>query len=336
VAHPAADPFSRPHPVSRRALGGLERAQSSQERLMPDTRDPHSNAPSAAQGHPQDEFTMLEWEVADAKADRPRRSEGLEVSLVRSGSGILRFDAQVVRIEEGDLFVFPPGRDHLLLCRGAVPVKILTLRCAAATVEQILGSDRGPSRAGNPPPAALDALVRADPRVPRDSRAAGFAAALLHQLHAAQPAPGRGGAIWARSKLLELFGILLEHATTEAVVGRPAPPGHGRRREAIARLIDAMARADVSELSVEAVALSLNLSVRHFRRLFRQETGRSFHGFVTDLRVNHAKEALVRSDKKVIEVAQESGYSSLSQFNLVFRNRTGLSPGQYRTRHRRK
>ena len=48
------------------------------------------------------------------------------------------------------------------------------------------------------------------------------------------------------------------------------------------------------------------------------------------------REELQRAHDRFIEVAQESGYSSLSQFNLVFRNRTGMSPGQYRTRHRRK
>ena len=123
------------------------------------------------------------------------------------------------------------------------------------------------------------------------------------------------------------------------VAAQPASPAgsrgrRGGRREAITQLVDALARADVSELSVDAVSSGLNLSVRHFRRLFRAQTGRSFHTFLTELRVAHAKELLTRSDRKIIEVAWECGYGSLSQFNLVFRRKTGVTPGQYRARAR--
>jgi len=46
-----------------------------------------------------------------------------------------------------------------------------------------------------------------------------------------------------------------------------------------------------------------------------------------------ARELLATSNSKVVEVALESGYKSLSMFNLVFTRRFGTSPGRWRQKN---
>jgi methylphosphotriester-DNA--protein-cysteine methyltransferase len=46
-----------------------------------------------------------------------------------------------------------------------------------------------------------------------------------------------------------------------------------------------------------------------------------------------ARELLATSNSKVVEVALESGYKSLSMFNLMFTRRFGTSPGRWRQKN---
>jgi AraC-like DNA-binding protein len=59
----------------------------------------------------------------------------------------------------------------------------------------------------------------------------------------------------------------------------------------------------------------------------------SFRDKRAELRLARARELLATSNSKVVEVALESGYKSLSLFNLMFARRFGTSPGKWRQQH---
>jgi AraC family cel operon transcriptional repressor len=63
--------------------------------------------------------------------------------------------------------------------------------------------------------------------------------------------------------------------------------------------------------------------------------GVSFQEKRAELRLGRARELLATSDAKIVDVALESGFKSLSLFNLMFSRRFGSSPGQWRHRHGR-
>ncbi len=268
----------------------------------------------------------------DPGGEDSRRSADFEISTVRDGSGILRLEAEVHAFSKGDLLFVPPGRMRSLISRDTRGVRMLTAFCPERLATRALQED--PAGGASEGIAPLEALRRVGPVIRGESRVAALGAALLHQLQTMQEKRGRGGELRLRSRLLDLLGLLLDQDSYEIGVTPSEPTPRTRRRDLIAGLIEAMRRADVSDLSVEDAAQGLDLSVRHFRRLFREQTGLSFHEFLTDLRVEHAKDLLLRSDQKIIEVAWEAGYGSLSQFNLVFKKKTGVTPGVYRARHR--
>jgi transcriptional regulator GlxA family with amidase domain len=53
-----------------------------------------------------------------------------------------------------------------------------------------------------------------------------------------------------------------------------------------------------------------------------------------EIRLGRARELLATSKSKVVEVAFESGYKSLSLFNQMFTRRFGVSPGKWRQKNR--
>ena len=86
-------------------------------------------------------------------------------------------------------------------------------------------------------------------------------------------------------------------------------------------------------IRLEQVAAAAHLSRFHFSRVFRHATGLTLTEYVARLRVEHAKRLLGNPSVRVSEVAFATGFSSISQFNTVFRKTVGLSPTQFRNGH---
>jgi len=73
-------------------------------------------------------------------------------------------------------------------------------------------------------------------------------------------------------------------------------------------------------------------SARHFNRLFRSCFGISVRARQTQLRLIKARQLLSETEKKVLEIALDSGYRNLSLFNLLFKRQFGMTPSESRRR----
>jgi AraC-like DNA-binding protein len=83
-------------------------------------------------------------------------------------------------------------------------------------------------------------------------------------------------------------------------------------------------------IDMKQLAASLQLSYRHFRRLFQRATGVPPGQYLLNLRVNRAKRLLAES-RPVAEVAEQSGFSDPYYFSRVFKQKTGIPPARWRT-----
>lgn len=87
-------------------------------------------------------------------------------------------------------------------------------------------------------------------------------------------------------------------------------------------------------LTLADVASSLGYSYHHLSHLFKTYTGMGFCQFLNTLRVTHAQRLLQHSDAAVTDVAFECGFASIRNFNRVFLEVTGLTPGAFRAQAR--
>ena len=78
------------------------------------------------------------------------------------------------------------------------------------------------------------------------------------------------------------------------------------------------------------VADYVGLSKEYFSRLFKEEMGVNFSVFLNDYRLDMAKDMLINTDKKLYEIAEETGFSSLSYFSRKFKEKFNKSPFAYR------
>lgn len=86
------------------------------------------------------------------------------------------------------------------------------------------------------------------------------------------------------------------------------------------------------EISLRQVAAAVNTSAFYFCKMFKQATGLTFTDYLARTRIEKVKNLLLNPHKRVSEVAYETGFQSLSQFNRVFRRVTGQSPTVWRAK----
>ncbi len=79
---------------------------------------------------------------------------------------------------------------------------------------------------------------------------------------------------------------------------------------------------------ISRLSQRVGMSASHFRRLFKEHTGRSPQAFITALRISKAKELLAEG-MRVGEVAEHVGYDDAFYFMRVFKQLTGVSAGKF-------
>lgn len=84
------------------------------------------------------------------------------------------------------------------------------------------------------------------------------------------------------------------------------------------------------QLSMESLCNAVGISVSYVSLLFKKHSGKTFVKILTALRLEKAKELLRYSGKRIIEIAEECGYSDVYYFSHSFKKNEGISPKQYR------
>ncbi|SFS65268.1 response regulator [Paenibacillus sp. BC26] len=107
----------------------------------------------------------------------------------------------------------------------------------------------------------------------------------------------------------------------------------GRNKKCRREIADAKAFIEANlenPLTLNVVSREVGLSPHYLSRLFREETGVSFHDFVTGKRMEKATDLLQNSSLRVYEIAHLVGIPSYRYFSALFREWTGAAPTELR------
>jgi AraC-like DNA-binding protein len=136
-----------------------------------------------------------------------------------------------------------------------------------------------------------------------------------------------GGGSSFRLQLIQLF---FEAFGNELMLEPAKPDARLDAKERLQEFLRQMPAADLLGLDFSELAQMTRCTPRHLSRIFHEVVGASFRERHTELRLARARELLATTESKVVDVAMESGYQSLSLFNLMFTRRFGMSPGRWR------
>ena len=88
-------------------------------------------------------------------------------------------------------------------------------------------------------------------------------------------------------------------------------------------------------ISLTSLADRFEVSAFHLNSVFQEFLGTTVMRYVTSLRINVAKRIIADTPERISDVAELTGFSSVSSFCTVFRKVTGRSPGAYREQCRK-
>ena len=84
------------------------------------------------------------------------------------------------------------------------------------------------------------------------------------------------------------------------------------------------------DIILDDVSKELQISPYYFSKLFKKRTGSNFIEYLTNVRIERAKELLRNTNKSMKEICLEVGYSDANYFSRTFKKNVGVTPSEYK------
>lgn len=140
----------------------------------------------------------------------------------------------------------------------------------------------------------------------------------------------QGGKIWSgvmvQTDLLRIYVILLRHFEVKA------EGIYNSDRFADFQAVLSYLYANYADsITLSDIARQLNYSTNYVSTIFSSYAGLNFKAYLDNIRVNKAADLLLRSRRRISDIAILCGFSTLRTFNNTFRRITGSTPSAYRS-----
>jgi AraC-like DNA-binding protein len=254
----------------------------------------------------------------------------VELIYVVQGQGMHRINGMNYALNTGDVFLIMPGESHhfpdapnshleivnCLFRQETIPAylpKGLNVLADLPFIRPFCGSSERPPRKLS--------LTSAE-----STEVLGQLEAMLQELKTGAPGANVIAVQLLVHLLIRLSRILLRQSPDISRT-KPVPIQHEILvRKVIAYLEQHFHR----KLSIEELARAFTISGRHLCRVFREQTNRSIHETLLQIRVERAKQMLAETNRSVDSIASFAGFSDSSHFNRTFIRLAGCTPSRYR------
>ncbi|MDR1859303.1 MAG: AraC family transcriptional regulator [Bacteroidales bacterium] len=83
------------------------------------------------------------------------------------------------------------------------------------------------------------------------------------------------------------------------------------------------------QASIEEVAEAVGMNTSAFSRYFKEKTGKTFSGFVNEMRTGFACRLIQDGNKTITQTCFESGFNNIANFNRQFKKIMSVTPSEY-------
>ena len=90
----------------------------------------------------------------------------------------------------------------------------------------------------------------------------------------------------------------------------------------------------MEDLTADTLSQKVFVTPQYLSRLFSRYLNCSVYEYLTNYRINKAKELLLlERDRKIQDISHDVGYTDASHFIVMFRKLTGMTPVEFRRLH---
>ena len=268
-------------------------------------------------------FTCVRWHPTPMR--RPDRHNEIELNFLETGWVTYLLGGQKIRVEAGQLTAFWAAIPHQIIAYGNEPEYFVATMPLAWVLQSKL------------PDHFMHALLQGRVISERKRGRTKFDALLFANWESDLRKPS-GGTL--KAVLLEMQARLLRLALGADEAGKNSSKarkqqvvmsqGGLNKDEQMACLI---AQRYTERLTVDAIGKSVGLHPNYAMSLFQKAFGTTLIDYLTQHRISHAQRLLATTDRKIVEIALDAGFGSISRFNDAFQRACGCSPRDYRRQH---
>lgn len=269
-------------------------------------------------------FTCVRWKPSPMR--RPDHHNEVELNLLHSGWVTYLLGGRKVRVEAGRLSVFWAAIPHQIIDYGDEPdYFVATIPFAWFLQCRLPDRLMWPLLRGAVMVEPEDRRMRSDYEAFRE-----WEQDLLSGVQERR-----------RLVLLEMearmrrLAMALPELPVERSAARRIPPALGEGGlNKVEQMACFIAQHYTEKLTAAQIGEAVKLHPNYAMSLFQKSFGTTLIDYLTNHRVSHAQRLLATTDDKIVEVALESGFNSISRFNNAFKRACGCSPRDYRRQHR--
>jgi len=232
--------------------------------------------------------------------------------LIEKGSAEFEMEGSAFQMKTDDFLLIPPNARHGIRTVGkdgmnAVEIKFFT-------------EDR-----------VLKRMLRA---VPARFTAHSFDRQLVQAILDAANSPISMLSIHASNSYLLslLFYLSAPHSLANAIQDKPAMEegGDGAFSQITQKTVEYLRNHFARDIALRDLADEIKYNKNYICSIFKKDTGKTINDYLTEIRVRKAEELLVFSHYTLSQIAQSTGFNSLSHFIRTFKKIMGLPPGMYK------
>ena len=265
------------------------------------------------------------YERAPDRMSKPHRHNEIEFVFVKNGSATYLFGGSQVVLKPRTLTIFWSGVPHrvtkfsdsCILCGLEIPLSwVLQWKLPEALTRPLLNGRM---------------LTEADKKI---------GALDSNQLSRWNKDLRGGNEDLKRAVLLEIEARLWRFADANSAQLKAEGSKHASRPQSMVLGEGGLSRVEtmaqfIAEnytrpIRVEDIAASVDLHPDYAMKIFHKAFGTRLADYIIQHRVFHAQRLLTTSDSKIMDIALESGFGSLSRFNANFKEFCKVSPKAYR------
>jgi len=129
----------------------------------------------------------------------------------------------------------------------------------------------------------------------------------------------------------DLMKVLLATASKK----RKYLPSDDQRR-IIIEILDYIKRNFASKIKISTIATQFHYSYGYLEKIFKDNTGITIQNYLNHIRLQHAEIALLNTNRTILEVSEQCGFSNLKSMQRCFKQTHQLTPYQFRKKHAKK
>lgn len=107
-------------------------------------------------------------------------------------------------------------------------------------------------------------------------------------------------------------------------------------RKLVSAVTDSINRRYAEDLSLHILAEEAYTSPSYLSRIFKEVNGITVSAYINQVRLANVKRLLSTTDDLIVDIASACGYNYIPYFNQLFHRTVGMTPTQYRQKHRLK